>query len=101
VRAVQQWTARFLWRDTHAAKYKLYQRYKVEIARKLVIATVGRSLGVAIMLSILRRLAADDTAATAIEYTLIASLISTAAVGAFTTIGHKVANMLAPIGNLL
>lgn len=53
------------------------------------------------MLSILRRLTADDTAATAIEYTLIASLISTAAVGAFTTLGHKVMNMLAPVGNLL
>jgi len=53
------------------------------------------------MLSILRRLAADDTAATAIEYTLIASLISTVAAGIFTTIGHKVANMLAPINDLL
>lgn len=52
------------------------------------------------MLSTLRRLVADDTAATAIEYTLIASLISTFAVGAFTTLGQKVMNMLAPVSNL-
>jgi Flp pilus assembly pilin Flp len=53
------------------------------------------------MLSILRRLTADDTAATAIEYALIVSLISTAAAGTFTTIGHELVNMLAPISDLL
>jgi Flp pilus assembly pilin Flp len=49
------------------------------------------------MLSILRRLVADDVAATGIEYTLIACLISTVAVGAFSVLGQKVMNMLAPI----
>ncbi len=49
------------------------------------------------MLSILRRLVADDTAATAIEYTLIVTLISTVGLGVFTALGHKVMNMLAPI----
>jgi Flp pilus assembly pilin Flp len=49
------------------------------------------------MLSTLRRLVADDAASTGIEYTLIVGLISTVAVGAFTILGQKVLNMLAPI----
>jgi len=39
------------------------------------------------MLSLFRRLMADDKAATAIEYTLIASLIAVAAITAISTVG--------------
>ncbi len=41
------------------------------------------------MLSFFRRLMADDKAATAIEYTLIVSLIAVAAVTAMGTVGGK------------
>ncbi|MDB5486576.1 MAG: Flp/Fap pilin component [Reyranella sp.] len=41
------------------------------------------------MLSILRRLLTDDKAATAIEYTLIASLIAVAAITAISTVSGK------------
>lgn len=41
------------------------------------------------MLSLLRRLMADDKATTAIEYALIASLIAVAAVTAISTVNGK------------
>ncbi|WP_230549717.1 Flp family type IVb pilin [Reyranella aquatilis] len=41
------------------------------------------------MLSFFRRLLTDDKAATAIEYTLIASLIAIAAVTAISTVGGR------------
>jgi pilus assembly protein Flp/PilA len=41
------------------------------------------------MLSFFRRLMADDKAATAIEYTLIASLIAVAAITAISTVSGK------------
>jgi len=41
------------------------------------------------MLSFFRRLLADDKAATAIEYTLIASLIAVAAITAISTVSGK------------
>ena len=46
------------------------------------------------MLSIFRRLMKNEKGATAIEYTLIASLISVAAIAAMTTVGGKVSNVL-------
>jgi pilus assembly protein Flp/PilA len=46
------------------------------------------------MLSIFRRLMKNDQAATAIEYTLIASLIAVAAIAAMKTVGGKVSNVL-------
>ena len=46
------------------------------------------------MLSIIRRLMKNDKGATAIEYTLIASLISVAAIAAMTKVGGKVSNVL-------
>jgi pilus assembly protein Flp/PilA len=46
------------------------------------------------MLSIFRRVMKSDDGATAIEYTLIASLISVAAIAAMTTVGGKVSNVL-------
>jgi pilus assembly protein Flp/PilA len=46
------------------------------------------------MLSIFRRLMKNEKGATAIEYTLIASLISVAAIAAMGTVGGKVSNVL-------
>ena len=53
------------------------------------------------MISVLRRLLGNQRAATVIEYSLIAGLISIAAVGSMTTVGHKVMNMLGPAANAL
>ncbi|HXO02415.1 MAG TPA: Flp family type IVb pilin [Stellaceae bacterium] len=41
------------------------------------------------MLSLLKRLFDDESAATAIEYGLIAGLIAVAAVSVMTTVGHN------------
>ena len=46
------------------------------------------------MLSIFRHLMTSDQGATAIEYTLIASLISVAAIVAMKTVGGKVSNVM-------
>jgi pilus assembly protein Flp/PilA len=46
------------------------------------------------MLSVFRRLMTSDHGATAIEYTLIASLISVAAIVAMRTVGGKVSNVM-------
>jgi pilus assembly protein Flp/PilA len=46
------------------------------------------------MLSIFRRLAKDQRGATAIEYTLIASLIAVAAIASMRSVGNKVSNVL-------
>ncbi len=46
------------------------------------------------MLFILRRLMKNENGATAIEYTLIASLIAVAAITAMNTVGGKVNNTL-------
>jgi len=53
------------------------------------------------MLSIFRRLMKNEKGATAIEYTLIASLIAVAAITAMTTVGTKVGNTLNSVGNSL
>mgnify|MGYP002785326260 FL=1 len=53
------------------------------------------------MLSIFRRLMKNEKGATAIEYTLIASLIAVAAITAMTTVGQKVNNTLGAVGNSL
>jgi Flp pilus assembly pilin Flp len=53
------------------------------------------------MISTLRRLYRNQRAATVIEYSLIACLISIVALGSFTTVGQKVMNMLGPAGNAL
>ena len=47
------------------------------------------------MLSIFRRLAKDVRGASAIEYTLIASLIAVAAIASMRSVGSKVNNVLA------
>ena len=51
------------------------------------------------MLSIFRRLMKNERGATAIEYTLIASLIAVAAITAMTSVGGKVSNVLSNVAN--
>jgi len=51
------------------------------------------------MLSIFRRLMKNEHGATAIEYTLIAALISVAAITAFTTVGNKVSLVMSNVAN--
>jgi pilus assembly protein Flp/PilA len=46
------------------------------------------------MLSVFRRLMKNEHGATAIEYTLIVSLIAVAAIASMRTVGHKVSNFL-------
>jgi pilus assembly protein Flp/PilA len=53
------------------------------------------------LLSIFRRLARHEEGATAIEYTLIASLISVAAIIAMGTVGGKVSNVLGNVANAM
>ncbi len=49
------------------------------------------------MLSIFRRLMKSENGATAIEYTLIASLIAVAAIAAMQSVGGKVTNVLSNV----
>ena len=53
------------------------------------------------MLSIFRRLMKNDKGATAIEYTLIASLIAVAAITAMSAVGGKVNNVLGNVSNAM
>jgi len=53
------------------------------------------------MLSIFRRLMKSDRGATAIEYTLIASLIAVAAIAAMRTVGTKVNGVLTNVANAM
>ncbi len=53
------------------------------------------------MLSMFRKLFKDEQGATAIEYGLIAALISVAAITAFTTVGTKLSDMMTNTGNKL
>jgi pilus assembly protein Flp/PilA len=51
------------------------------------------------MLSIFRKLMKDDGGATSIEYVLIASLISVAAIVSMGKVGGKVSNVLSNVAN--
>jgi len=53
------------------------------------------------MLSIFRKLLKDEQGATAIEYGLIAALISVAAIAAFTTVGTKLSGTVDKVGNAM
>jgi pilus assembly protein Flp/PilA len=53
------------------------------------------------MLSIFRRLMKNTEGATAIEYTLIASLIAVAAIASMRTVGGKVSNVLSNVANAM
>jgi pilus assembly protein Flp/PilA len=51
------------------------------------------------MFWIFRRLARDERGATAVEYTLIASLIAVAVIASMRSVGAKVSNVLGNVGN--
>jgi pilus assembly protein Flp/PilA len=53
------------------------------------------------MLSIFRKLMKNEQGATAIEYVLIASLISVAAIAAMSHVGGKVSNVLSNVANAM
>ena len=53
------------------------------------------------MLSIFRRLMKSEQGATAIEYTLIASLIAVAAIAAMRSVGGKVQNVLSNVAGAM
>ena len=53
------------------------------------------------MLSIFRRLMKSEQGATAIEYTLIASLIAVAAIAAMRSVGGSVQNVLNNVANAM
>jgi len=53
------------------------------------------------MLSIFRRVMKDNQGATAVEYTLIASLIAVAAIASMRTVGEKINNVLGNVSNTL
>ncbi|MCA0303807.1 MAG: Flp family type IVb pilin [Proteobacteria bacterium] len=53
------------------------------------------------MLNLFRRLATNDQGVTAIEYTLIASLIAVASIAAMRTFGNTIGNTFNSIGNTL
>ncbi len=53
------------------------------------------------MLSVFRRLMENDRGATAVEYTLIASLIAVAAIASMRTVGDKISNVLGNVANTM
>jgi pilus assembly protein Flp/PilA len=53
------------------------------------------------MLSIFRNLMKNDKGATAIEYTLIASLIAVAAIAAMGAVGSKVNGVLSNVASVM
>ena len=53
------------------------------------------------MMSIFRRLMKSEQGATAIEYTLIASLIAVAAITSMSAVGGKVSNVLSNVANAM
>lgn len=53
------------------------------------------------MLSLFLRLMKNTQGATAIEYTLIASLIAVAAIASMRSVGGKVSNVLGNVSNMI
>jgi pilus assembly protein Flp/PilA len=53
------------------------------------------------MFSIFSRILKDESGATAIEYGLIAALVSVAAITAFTTVGTRLTTKMNAVGNAL
>jgi pilus assembly protein Flp/PilA len=53
------------------------------------------------MMSLLRGIIRDESGATAIEYGLIAALISVAAITAFATVGTKLSDLMMNTSNKL
>ena len=56
---------------------------------------------VAIMLTAIRSFAKDESGATAIEYGLIAALVSVAAIGALTAMGTSLSDMFNTVSSSL
>ncbi|OFW98447.1 MAG: pilin [Alphaproteobacteria bacterium RIFCSPHIGHO2_12_FULL_66_14] len=52
-------------------------------------------------MSFFRRLMRDNQGATAVEYTLIASLIAVAAIASMRTVGGKISNVLGNVSNTM
>ncbi|MFB3136088.1 MAG: Flp family type IVb pilin [Rhodospirillales bacterium] len=52
-------------------------------------------------IDILKKIRKDDSGATAIEYGLIAALVSVAAIGALTAMGGSLQNMFTTVSNAL
>ena len=53
------------------------------------------------MLSTFRKLMKNDRGATAIEYTLIASLVAVASIVAMNKVGGKISNVLTNVSNAM
>jgi len=53
------------------------------------------------MLTLFRRLMKNSQGGTAIEYTLIASLIAVAAIASMRSVSSKVSNVLGNVGNAI
>jgi len=53
------------------------------------------------MFSVIRKLIKDESGATAIEYGLIAALVSVAAISAFTAVGTKLSAVMQNTANKL
>jgi pilus assembly protein Flp/PilA len=56
---------------------------------------------IAIMLKVIRTFAKDESGATAIEYGLIAALVSVAAIGALTAMGNSLSTMFNTVSSAL
>lgn len=54
-----------------------------------------------IMKNLFARFVKDESGATAIEYGLIAALVSVAAIGAFTTLGQKISSTVGTVNSSL
>ena len=62
---------------------------------------VHNELGDMKMLSTFRKLMKNDRGATAIEYTLIASLVAVAGIVAMNKVGGKISNVLTNVSNAM
>ena len=58
-------------------------------------------MGIGKMINVIRKLIKDESGATAIEYGLIAALVSVAAIGALTAMGESLNTMFMSVSNAL
>jgi pilus assembly protein Flp/PilA len=73
----------------------------IEIAQAFSKSRQDKSLGDVSMLSIFGKLMKNEQGATAIEYVLIGSLISVAAIAAMTMVGGRVSNVLSNVATTM
>jgi len=73
----------------------------IEIAQTFSKSRQDKSLGDVSMLSIFGKLMKNEQGATAIEYVLIGSLISVAAIAAMTMVGGRVSNVLSNVATTM